>query len=156
MIRLIWAAVSTMLLAACTGAPPPGPPPAPMAAGPAGTTGTPIRLRIDDTVIPARLNDTATARDLLGRLPLSLTFRDLNGLEKTAPLPSPLSTVGAPDGDSGRPLDLGYYSPAGDLVLYYGDVLYYRGIVRIGTYDADPALVRNQPDGVRIAIDPAS
>ena len=114
---------------------------------------TAIQLRIGDTVIPARLNDTTTARDLLTQLPLTLTFRDFNGVEKIAPLPRALSTEGVPAGDSGGPLDLGYYSPTGDLVIYYGDVGYYRGIVRIGRYDADPANVRDQPEGFPMTVE---
>ena len=110
-------------------------------------------MRIGDTVIPARLNDTATARDLLTQLPLTLTFRDFNGVEKIAPLPRALSTEGVPLGDSGRPLDLGYYSPTGDLVIYYGDVGYYRGIVRIGHYEANPSTVRDQPDGLATTVE---
>ena len=49
--------------------------------------GTPIRITFDDTVLTARLHDNATARDLGAQLPMTLTFRDHNNVEKTAPLP---------------------------------------------------------------------
>jgi hypothetical protein len=50
--------------------------------------GTPIRITFGDTVLTARLHDNATARDLAAQLPLTLTFSDLNNVEKTAPLPA--------------------------------------------------------------------
>jgi hypothetical protein len=153
-------ALATVLLAACSSSPDPrAPAPAPTASSaaptPAEGSTTAIRLRIGDTAIQARLNDTATARDLLTQLPLTLTFRDFNGVEKIAPLPRALSIEGVPAGDSGRPLDLGYYSPTGDLVIYDGDVGYYRGIVRIGRYEADPATVRDRPDGFAATVERA-
>src|SRR5829696_9107872 len=50
--------------------------------------GTPIRITFGDTELTARLDDSATARDLAAQLPLTLTFRDHNNVEKTAPLPA--------------------------------------------------------------------
>src|SRR5215208_4486913 len=50
--------------------------------------GTPIRITFGDTELTARLYDNATARDLAAQLPLTLTFSDLNNVEKTAPLPA--------------------------------------------------------------------
>jgi hypothetical protein len=60
--------------------------------------GTPIRITFGDTELTARLDDNATARDLAVQLPLTLTFRDHNNVEKTAPLPRELSLDGAPEG----------------------------------------------------------
>jgi hypothetical protein len=31
--------------------------------------------------------------------------------------------------------ELGYYAPGQDLVLYYGDVGYFNGIIRIGRFE---------------------
>ena len=56
--------------------------------------GTPIRVTFGNT----RLDDNATARELTDQLPLTLTVRDHNGVEKTAPLPRPFATDGAPEG----------------------------------------------------------
>ena len=50
--------------------------------------------------------------------------------------------------------DIGYYGPSGDLVLYYGDVGYWPGIVRIGRLAAsDMKVVERQPDGFEVTID---
>jgi hypothetical protein len=55
------------------------------------SAGTPIRISFGDTELTARLHDNATARDLAAQLPLTLTLRDHNNVEKTAPLPASLS-----------------------------------------------------------------
>jgi hypothetical protein len=45
-----------------------------------------VRIVISDTVVTAELSDNAPAQALADRLPLTLTFSDLNALEKTARL----------------------------------------------------------------------
>ena len=111
------------------------------------TSETPIRVIIGDTVLTGRLWDNATARDLIAQLPLTLTFRDFNGVEKIGQLPRKLSMDGVPAGDDPRPRDIGYYAPSGDLVFYYDDVGYFTGIVRIGQFDGSvDALVSQTGD----------
>ena len=108
------------------------------------TSDTPIQVIIGNSVLTGRLWDNATARDLLALLPLTLTFRDFNGVEKLAPLPRTLSMDGVPAGDDPFPRDIGYYAPSGDVVFYYDDVGYFPGIVRIGQFDGSmEAIVRH-------------
>ncbi len=108
---------------------------------------TPIQVIVGDTVLPARLWDNATARDLIAQLPLTLRFRDFNGVEKIAQLHRTLSMGGVPAGDDPLPRDIGYYAPSGDLVFYYDDVGYFTGIVRIGQFDGSmDAIVRQTGD----------
>jgi hypothetical protein len=90
---------------------------------------------VGDTVLIGRLWDNATARDLIAQLPLTLSFRDFNGVEKIAQLPRKLSMEGVPAGDDPLPREIGYYAPSVDLVFYYDDVGYFNGIVRIGQFD---------------------
>src|SRR5215212_7159667 len=107
--------------------------------------GTPIRITFGDTELTARLDDNATARDLAAQLPLTLTFRDHNNVEKTAPLPRELSLDGAPEGHDPAAGDIGYWSPDGDLVLYYdNDAPYFDGIVRIGDFDGEMDAIERQ------------
>ena len=47
---------------------------------------TDIRILIDGRPVRAQLADNPTARALADRLPLTLSFRDLNGVEKIAKL----------------------------------------------------------------------
>jgi hypothetical protein len=62
---------------------------------------------------------------------------DHGSVEKTGPLPSPLSLDGQPDGADPNVGDIGYYAPGNDLVLYYGDQSYYNGIVVLGHLDGE-------------------
>jgi hypothetical protein len=114
---------------------------------------TPIKITVADTVIAARLADNATARDLAARLPLSLTFKDFNQVEKIATLPGPLSMDGVPAGADPDIGDIGYYAPSGVLVFYYGEVGYWNGIVRIGRFDTTMELIEDQADNFQVTIE---
>ena len=114
---------------------------------------TPINIIIADTVITARLADNATARDLAAQLPLTLTFKDFNQVEKIATVPRRLSTDGAPAGADPGIGDIGAYAPSGDLVFYYGDVGYWNGIVRIGRFDTAMDLIERQDDDFQVTIE---
>ena len=113
-----------------------------------------IRMVINGQPVSAQLFDNPTARDLAAQLPLTLSFRDLNAVEKIARLPRPLTMEGVPDGDDPSPTEIGYYAPSEDLVLYYGDVGYWNGIVRIGQFSsADVDLIAQQPDGFDVTLE---
>ncbi|MDT5361627.1 MAG: hypothetical protein QOC69_3389 [Mycobacterium sp.] len=104
--------------------------------------------------VNAQLADNPTARDLAHQLPIRLAFRDLNRVEKIAKLARPLTTDGVPEGGDPEIADIGYYAPSQDLVLYYGDVGHWNGIVRIGRFDSDQlALVEGQSDGFEVTIE---
>jgi hypothetical protein len=108
------------------------------------TSETPIRVIIGDTILTGRLWNNPTARDLIAQLPLTLTFRDFNQVEKIAQLPRKLSMDGVPAGDDPFPRDIGYYNPSGDVVFYYDDVGYFTGIVRIGQFDGSMDAIVSQ------------
>jgi hypothetical protein len=108
------------------------------------TSETPIRVIIGDTILLGRLWNNATARDLIAQLPLTLTFRDFNSVEKIAQLPRKLSMDGVPAGDDPFPRDIGYYNPSGNLVFYYDEVGYFTGIVRLGQFDGSMDAISSQ------------
>ncbi len=147
-------ALFALLLTACGGAPPPRPEPDSPGAPTTGARAadataasadqTAFRIVVGDTVLTGHLFDNAAARDLAAQLPLTVTFRDLNAVEKTAPLPRKLMVDGMPAGDDPRVGDLGYWAPDGDLVLYYGDVGYWTGIMRLGEIDGDVQAIARQ------------
>ena len=116
---------------------------------------TPIRVTVGDQTFTAELYDNPTAHDLADQLPLTLTMDDLNRLEKTGPLPRALTTDGVPGGSDPEVNEIGYYAPGRDLVLYYGDVGYYNGIIRIGRFDETIDTIADAPDGVRVAVERA-
>jgi hypothetical protein len=115
-----------------------------------------VRITVADRTITADLADNPTAQDLMDQLPLTLTFRDFNRVEKVAELQRPLTMDGVPSGDDPDINDIGYYAPSRSLVLYYGDVGFWDGIVRLGRFtDDDIALIERQPDGFLVRIEQA-
>lgn len=96
-----------------------------------------IQITIGDQQFDATLQDSAAARDLAEQLPLTVDMVDHGGVEKTGPLPSPLSVAGEPEGADPEVGDVGYYAPDNDLVLYYGNQSYFPGIVVLGRLDGD-------------------
>jgi len=149
----------TLVLGTPTNLPTASPSPQPTSAATAMPTSQPvtgetqIQVVIGDTVLTGRLWDNATARDLIALLPLTLTFRDFNELEKISQLSRKLSMDGVPAGDDPFPRDIGYYNPSGDLVFYYGDVGYFNGIVRIGQFDGTMDALTSQTDDFTARIE---
>ncbi len=98
-----------------------------------------IRIALGGQRFQATIFDTAAGRDLIAQLPLTIDMTDHGSVEKTGPLPSPLSLEGQPDGADPGAGDVGYYAPGNDLVFYYGDQSYHAGIVILGHLDGDAA-----------------
>ena len=98
-----------------------------------------IQITIDDQHFQATLDDSAATRDLGAQLPLTVEMSDHGAVEKTGPLPTPLSLDGQPAGADPDVGDVGYYAPGNNLVLYYGDQSYYDGIVVLGRMHDDAA-----------------
>ena len=170
---LILGLLATILVSACSGADEnsdqaadgpdtstPAPSPSPSATSgeqDAGASdGTPIRITFGDTELTGRLLDNATARDLAAQLPLTLTFRDHNNVEKTAPLPRELPLDGAPEGHDPAAGDIGYWAPDGDLVFYYdSDAPFFNGIVRIGEFHGTMDAIARQTENFSVTIERA-
>lgn len=131
------------------------------ATGPPSGTAAPrgeqmrIQITINDQRLQATIFDSAAGRDLLAQLPLTVDMVDHGAVEKTGPLPAPLSLDGQPDGADPDVGDVGYYAPGNDLVFYYGDQSYYPGIVIIGRLDGDAASRIADMDGaVTATVEP--
>jgi hypothetical protein len=106
-----------------------------------------IRITIGEQNFQATLSDSAAVRDLIAQLPVTIDMVDHGAVEKTGPLPSPLSLDGQPEGADPEVGDVGYYAPGNDLVLYYGDQSYYPGIVILGRLNGDAAQRISALDG---------
>lgn len=133
-------------------APSPGHTPEPTT--PAG--GTAVVVTIGDTALRGQLWDNPAARDLAARLPMTLTFSDYNAVETTARLDPALTMDGMPAGDDPNPSEIGWYAPSSDLVLYYGDVGYWNGIARLGTFDSSGIeLLADGPHDITVTLAPA-
>jgi hypothetical protein len=112
-----------------------------------------IRMDVEDTVITATLVDNATSRDFVSLLPLTLTLKDYAGTEKISDLPRRLSTEGAPPGSDPSIGDITYYSPWGNLAVFYRDFGYSNGLIKLGKIDSGvEALSRLGPLRVTIEL----
>jgi hypothetical protein len=116
-----------------------------------------IRLTVQGKELTATLIDSKTSRDFLSLLPLTLTMNDLFGREKFAHLPRALS-------EGGRRTrtyevgDVGYWSPGGDVAIYYrhdGEAIPEPGIIVIGKIDAGVEAL-NVPGSVKVTVEPVS
>ena len=104
--------------------------------------GLKIRMTIEGKVIAATLLDNPTARDFASMLPLTLTLSDYAGTEKISDLPRKLKTDSAPSGTKPSAGLIAYYAPWGNLAVFYNDFPYSRGLIRIGSIDADRAVLK--------------
>lgn len=84
----------------------------------------------------ATLVDNATSRDFVSMLPLSLTLEDYASTEKISYLPRRLSTAGAPTGSDPAAGHICYYSPWGNLAIFYKDAAYAKGLVQLGRIES--------------------
>ncbi|MGK5684076.1 cyclophilin-like fold protein [Actinoplanes sp. URMC 104] len=115
-----------------------------------------IQITISGQRLQATIFDSDAGRDLFAQLPLTIDMTDHGGVEKTGPLPSPLSLDGQPEGADPGVGDVGYYAPGKDFVLYYGDQSYFPGIVVIGHLDGDAASrIADMGGAVTATVEPA-
>lgn len=94
-----------------------------------------ITLTLADTVIAATLVDSQTAHEFVSLLPLTLTLEDYARTEKISDLPQRLATEDAPGGSDPTSGDIAYYTPWGNLAIFYRDAAYARGLVILGRID---------------------
>jgi hypothetical protein len=125
----------------------------PRASSAAETSYQRIRIQVGSQSFSAHLEDNSTTRDLVSLLPLAVAFHDFGGQEKLTPLPRKLDVSGMPKGDRAPAGDISYYSPTGSLVLYYRDVGYWDGIVRLGRLDDQLTLIAGLPDGLQAIVE---
>jgi hypothetical protein len=95
-----------------------------------------IRLKLEDKVLTATLNDSKAARDFAAQLPLTLSLTDYSRTEKISDLPKRLSTDSAPSGSDPSVGDIAYYAPWGNLAIFYRDFGYSTGLVILGKLDS--------------------
>jgi hypothetical protein len=111
-----------------------------------------IRLKVGDTVLTATLSDSATTRDFISLLPLTLTLEDYAGTEKISDLPKRLSTKNAPSGSDPSVGDITYYAPWGNLAIFYRDFGFSSGLVILGKI-ASGIEAFNVPGSLKVTIE---
>lgn len=80
-----------------------------------------IKLTFNNEEVFVRMYDNPTSRDFLARLPLTITFEDYVGKEKISILQKRLSTDNVQSGNQPKKGDFAYYSPWGNVAIFYKD-----------------------------------
>lgn len=96
-----------------------------------------IKLTFNNEEVIVKMYDNPTTRDFLTVLPLTVTLEDYSGTEKIAKLTKRLSTKDAPAGSDPSLGDFAYYSPWGNLAIYYRDFGYSDGLIILGSVEGD-------------------
>ncbi|HXK47738.1 MAG TPA: cyclophilin-like fold protein [Deltaproteobacteria bacterium] len=99
-----------------------------------GSTMT-LRIKVGKEVLTATMLDSDASRDFVSMLPLTLHMKDYSGTEKISNLPRRMSTKDAPDGYDPSVGDITYYSPWGNLAIFYRDFGYAKGLIKLGSID---------------------
>lgn len=113
---------------------------------------THIRLIVGDTIMEARLNDSAPARAFAQMLPLTLDLKDFHKTEKIAMLPRKLNPQGGGRDISPKIGDLTYYAPWGNLAIFYKEFDYSDDLIPLGRIQGDIRWL-SQTDNVRVRIE---
>jgi len=102
-----------------------------------------VRITIADHVFEATLNNSEAAQDFASLFPLTLNLSDYAGTEKVADLGKRLSTKGSPSGCSAEVGDITYYSPWGNLAIFYRSFGYAGGLIKLGHITGDMKLFKS-------------
>ena len=111
-----------------------------------------IKLTFNNKEIIVRMNDNKAARDFIELLPLKLDFRDYAGTEKVSDLPKKLSKDGAPSGSKPSAGSFAYYSPWGNLAVFYKDFQYSNGLITLGETEAGLENLKDIDGEVKVEI----
>lgn len=115
-----------------------------------------VRLRFREEELVVALNDSATVRDFVSLLPLTLDFKDYKEAEKIAYPERKLSMEGAPAGSDPAPGDFTYYHPWGNFAIFYKDHGFAEGLVILGTIESGLEKLALVGEDFPIAIEPVA
>jgi hypothetical protein len=94
-----------------------------------------IKMTFNDEEVMVRMYDNPTTRDFLAMLPLTVTLEDYAGTEKITRLSKRLSIQDAPAGSDPSVGDFTYYSPWGNIAIFYRDFGYADGLIILGSIE---------------------
>ena len=100
-----------------------------------------IKLSFENNEMIVLLEDNAAARELYEMLPLKLNFSDYARKEKVAHLPKKLSLSNT-QGYNPQIGDFFYFSPWGNIGIYYEKQPPYQGLVYLGKIKGDVSKLR--------------
>ena len=111
-----------------------------------------VNIIIGDTVLSATLENNPTARDFISLLPLSIELEDYAGTEKITYLPRKLSVEDAPSGVDPSIGDITYYTPWGNIAIFYKDFGYASGLIKLGKINNGIELL-SSPSSLNVRIE---
>ena len=112
-----------------------------------------LKITVDDRILPATMLNNETSRDFISLLPLTLTLKDYAGTEKISDLPKRLSTQSAPSGSDPSVGDIAYYSPWGNLAIFYKDFGYSSGLIILGRIETGIEKLESMDGDFKVTIE---
>lgn len=98
----------------------------------------------------AELNGSQSAESLWAMLPVTVDFKDFNGVERIAYTEKELSTEGAPESCTPEAGTLALYAPWGNLSVFYKPFRESRGLVPLGRFVEGADKISTLGEAVRI------
>lgn len=96
---------------------------------------TRIKLTFEGNEIYALINNSKAGNDFLSLLPLSVKAEDFNSTEKIFYLSKKLNTQNEPDGINPKAGDITYYSPWGNIAIFYKNFRYSNNLIYLGKFE---------------------
>jgi hypothetical protein len=112
-----------------------------------------IKLTFNNEEVIVKMFDNPTSRDFLTLLPLTITLEDYAGTEKINYLSKKLSTEEAPSGSDPSVGDFTYYSPWGNLAIFYKDFGYSNGLIKLGKIESGVEKLRSMNGDTTVIIE---
>lgn len=95
-----------------------------------------IKLVFNNKEVIVKMYDNPTSKDFLSLLPMTLTFEDYAGIEKISNLQKILTKDDAPSGSKPSIGEFTYYSPCGNLAIFYRDFDFANGLIKLGKIES--------------------
>lgn len=112
-----------------------------------------IRFLLEDGDMIVELYKNSASDDLLGRLPMTLSFEDYNSTEKISYLDSELDLSDAPDECTPQVGDLTYYAPWGNLAFFYHDFRNSPQLIPLGRIEEGEEYLKNLDSYAEVTLE---
>lgn len=112
-----------------------------------------IIVTFNNEEIIVKVCDNPTSKEFLTQLPLTLTFEDFGGGEKLSYPPESLTTEAAPSGYKPSRGDFSYFSPWGNVTMFYNDHKFSDGLVKIGEIESGAKKIESLTEEIPVLIE---
>lgn len=112
-----------------------------------------IVVTLDSGEIIINVYDNPTSREFLEQLPLTMTFEEYGGVEKVSYPPEELTTEGSPDGYTPERGDFAYFSPWGNVTMFYDDFSFTNGLIKLGEIESGVELLDDIDEDFIVSIE---